>query len=328
MLSKVNMPFGNFSTAKAKLGISACLLGQKVRYDGGHKKDYFLTETFGRYVEWVPVCPELEVGMGVPRESVRLVGSKDKPKMIAERSGKDWTAQMNRFAAKRAKTLGALELSGYIFKKDSPSCGVERVRLYNSKGIPDREGRGLYAGAVMRELPLLPVEEEGRLNDPGLRENFIERVFAYHRWQQLMKEHKSVRALIAFHTSHKFLLLAHSVQHYQRLGRMVAEAKKKPIGEAYENYGRIFMEALAVHADAKKHCNALEHMVGYFSQQLSAPERRELVELIADFRRQLIPLVVPLTLIRHYVNKYGVIYLQEQVYLEPSPKELMLRNHV
>jgi uncharacterized protein YbgA (DUF1722 family)/uncharacterized protein YbbK (DUF523 family) len=328
MLFKVNMLSGNFSTAKAKLGISACLLGQKVRYDGGHKKDYFLTETFGRYVEWVPVCPELEVGMGVPRESVRLVGDRDEPKMIAERSGKDWTAQMNSFAAKRAKSLQALGLSGYIFKKDSPSCGLERVRLYNNRGIPDRKGRGLYAGVVMRQLPLLPVEEEGRLNDPGLRENFIERVFAYHRWQQLTKEHKSVRALIAFHTSHKFLLLAHSVQHYQRLGRMVAEAKKKPIGEAYENYGRIFMEALAVHANAKKHCNVLEHMVGYFSRQLSAAERRELVELIADFRRQLIPLVVPLTLIRHYVKKYSVIYLQEQVYLEPSPKELMLRNHV
>ena len=328
MLPKVNMAEPNFFTGKARLGISACLLGQKVRYDGGHKRDYFLTETFGSYVEWVPVCPELEAGMGVPRESVRLVGSKDEPKMIAERSGKDWTAQMNRFAAKRAKTLRALELSGYIFKKDSPSCGVERVRLYTSKAIPNREGRGLYAGAVMKELPLLPVEEEGRLNDPGLRENFIERVFAYHRWQQSMKEHKSVRALIAFHTRHKFLLLAHSVQHYQRLGRMVAEAKKQPLGEAYETYGRIFMEALAVHANAKKHCNVLEHMVGYFSQQLSAEERKELVELIADFRRQLVPLIVPLTLIRHYVTKYKVAYLQGQVYLEPSPKELMLRNHV
>jgi uncharacterized protein YbgA (DUF1722 family)/uncharacterized protein YbbK (DUF523 family) len=328
MLSKINMPSGNFFSAKAKLGISACLLGQKVRYDGGHKKDYFLTETFGRYVEWVPVCPELEVGMGVPRESVRLVGGRDEAKMIAERSGNDWTAQMNSFAAKRAKSLKALDLSGYIFKKDSPSCGVERVRLYNSKGIPNREGRGLYAGAVMRELPLLPVEEEGRLNDPGLRENFIERVFAYHRWQQLTVERKSVRSLIGFHTCHKFLILAHSEPHYRRLGRIVADAEKSPIGEAYELYGRLFMAALAVHATPKKHSNVLEHMVGYFSGQLSAEERRELVELIGDFRRQLVPLIVPLTLIRHYVKKYQVAYLKTQVYLEPSPKELMLRNHV
>jgi uncharacterized protein YbgA (DUF1722 family)/uncharacterized protein YbbK (DUF523 family) len=322
------MPSENFFTVKAKIGISACLLGQKVRYDGGHKKDYFLTETFGRYVEWVPVCPELEVGMGVPRESVRLVGDRDEPKMIAERSGKDWTAQMNSFAAKRAKSLQALELSGYIFKKDSPSCGLERVRIYNSTGMPDRQGRGLYAGAVMRQLSLLPVEEEGRLNDPGLRENFIERVFAYHRWQQLTVERKSGRSLIGFHTCHKFLILAHGESHYRRLGRIVAEAKKSPIGEAYELYGRVFMAALAVHATPKKHSNVLEHMVGYFSKQLTAEERRELVDLIADFRRQLVPLIVPLTLIRHYVKKYQVAYLKTQVYLEPSPKELMLRNHV
>ena len=319
---------GYFLSAKPKLGISACLLGEKVRYDGGHKRDFFLTETFGRYVEWVSVCPEFEVGMGTPRESVRLVGDKDKPSMITEHSGKDWTAAMNSFAAKRVKALKALELSGYVFKKDSPSCGVERVRLYSGNGAPTREGRGLFAAAVTRELSLLPVEEEGRLNDPVLRENFIERVFAYHRWQQLIKERKSLRALIAFHTGHKFLLLAHSVQHYQRLGRLAAEAKKQPIGEAYENYSRTFMEALGIHASAKKHCNVLEHMIGYFSKHLSAEERKELAELIADFRRQLIPLVVPLTLVRHYVRKYRVAYLQDQVYLEPSPKELMLRNHV
>jgi uncharacterized protein YbgA (DUF1722 family)/uncharacterized protein YbbK (DUF523 family) len=318
----------NSFTQKPRLGISACLLGQQVRYDGGHKRDYFLSETFGRHVEWVPICPELEVGMGVPREPVRLVGTREEPRMIAQHSGKDWTAKMIRFAAKRAKTLKALELSGYIFKKDSPSCGVTRVRIYSGEGVPHRAGRGLYADAVMRELTLLPVEEEGRLNDPGLRENFIERVFAYHRWQQLIKEHKSIRALIGFHTRHKFLLLAHSGQHYQWLGRIVAEAKQTPIGNGYEIYGRLFMEVLAVHGSAKKHSNVLEHMAGYFSKQLSAEERKELVELIADFRRQLVPLIVPLTLIRHYVKKYDVAYLQEQVYLEPSPKELMLRNHV
>lgn len=311
-----------------KIGVSACLLGNNVRYDGGHKKDLFLTETFGRHIEWVPVCPEIEVGMGVPREPVRLVTSQQGLRMIAEHSGKDWTAQMNSFAAMRAKALKALALSGYIFKKDSPSCGMTSVRLYRTLGVPARTGRGLYADAVMRELPSLPVEEEGRLNDPELRENFIERVFAYHRWQLSSKQHKSVRALVDFHTRHKFLILAHSARHYQRLGRIVAGAKQAPIANAYEIYGRIFMEALAVHATVNKHCNVLEHMVGYFSKQLSAGERKELVELIADFRRRLVPLIVPLTLIRHYVTKCGVAYLQNQVYLEPSPKELMLRNHV
>jgi uncharacterized protein YbgA (DUF1722 family)/uncharacterized protein YbbK (DUF523 family) len=317
----------NFS-AKPKIGISGCLLGQKVRYDGGHKRDQFLTETFGVYVEWVPVCPELEAGMGVPRKPVRLVGKAGEPHMIAERSGKDWTAEMKQFAARRVKSLKALDLTGYIFKKDSPSCGMERVRVYDPAGIPSRNGRGLFAAAVMKELPLVPVEEEGRLQNPVLRENFVERVFAYHRWQAWNGVQRSAKRLIAFHTGEKLLLLAHSPQHYQRLGRIVAAAGRPAIASTYELYGRTFMEALAVHATAKRHCNVLEHMVGYFSQQLSPEERRELVDLIADFRNHLVPLIVPLTLIRHYVRKYEITYLQGQVYLEPSPKELMLRNHV
>jgi uncharacterized protein YbgA (DUF1722 family)/uncharacterized protein YbbK (DUF523 family) len=324
----VNTTVENSFSGKAKLGISACLLGQKVRYDGGHKQDYFLTETVGRCVEWVPVCPELEVGMGVPREPVRLVGNVSDPRMIAERSGKDWTGNMQRFASRRVRALKELELSGYIFKKDSPSCGMERVRVYNRDGIPNRAGRGLFASAVMSELPLLPVEEEGRLNDPILRENFIERIFAYHRWQQHAHQRKSVRSLVDFHTRHKLLVLAHSEPHYRKLGRIVAEAKQSPIAAAYEQYSRLFMEAMSRHATAKKHSNVLEHMMGYFSKQLSKEERQELLELINDFRQRLIPLVVPLTLFRHYVKKYRVTYLENQIYLQPSPKELMLRNHV
>jgi uncharacterized protein YbgA (DUF1722 family)/uncharacterized protein YbbK (DUF523 family) len=318
----------DFFSAKPRIGISACLLGQKVRYDGGDKRDRFLTETFGPHVEWVPVCPEAEVGMGVPREPVRLVGDPAAPRMIAERSGKDWTRNMYRFNVQRVRTIKELELSGYIFKKDSPSCGVERVRVYNRNGIPSRAGRGLFASAVMSELPLLPVEEEGRLNDPSLRENFVERIFAYHRWQRHTHQRKSVRSLVDFHTRHKFLLLAHSERHYTKLGRMVAEVKQSPIADAYEEYGHVFMAGLAIHATVKKHCNVLNHIMGYFSKELSSSERKELIALIDDFRRKLAPLIVPLTLIRHYVNKYSVAYLQDQVYLQPSPKELLLRNHV
>ena len=313
---------------KPRLGISACLLGQRVRYDGGHKRDAFLTEMFGRYIEWVAVCPELEAGMGVPREAVRLVGTAASPRMVAERSGKDWTPAMTRFAAKRVAELARLELSGYVFKKDSPSCGLERVRIYNANNLPARNGRGLFAAAVTENSPLLPVEEEGRLNDPALRENFIERVFAYHRWQKQWVRRKSIATLVHFHTVHKFLLLAHGERRYRRLGRIVAAAKQNPIGDAYDEYGRFFMAALAVHATAKKHANVLDHMMGYFSQRLSPEERAELVQLIKDFRQQLIPLIVPLTLVRHYVRKYAVEYLANQVYLDPSPKELMLRNHV
>jgi uncharacterized protein YbgA (DUF1722 family) len=166
------------------------------------------------------------------------------------------------------------------------------------------------------------------LNDPILRENFVERIFAYHRWQRYAHQRKSVRSLVDFHTRHKLLVLAHSEPHYRKLGRIVAEAKQSPIAAAYEQYSQLFMETLARHATAKKHCNVLEHMVGYFSKELSKEERKELLELMNDFRQRLIPLVVPLTLFRHYVKKYRVTYLENQIYLQPSPKELMLRNHV
>ncbi|MGH7812345.1 MAG: YbgA family protein [Candidatus Binatia bacterium] len=313
---------------KPRLGISACLLGQRVRYDGAHKRDAFLTDIFGRYVEWVAVCPELEAGMGVPRETVRLVGTAASPRMVAEKSGKDWTPAMTRFAANRVTELTGLDLSGYVFKKDSPSCGLERVRIYHANNLPARSGRGLFAAAVTENLPLLPVEEEGRLNDPALRENFIERVFAYHRWQNQLVGRKSIATLVNFHTEHKFLLLAHSEHHYRRLGRIVAVAKQNPIRDAYEEYGRFFMAGMAVRATAKKHANVLDHMMGYFSQRLSPEERAELVQLIKDFRHQRVPLIVPITLVRHYVRKYQLEYLANQAYLDPSPKELMLRNHV
>ena len=328
MLSTVNTRMAKIFETKPKLGISACLLGQKVRFDGGHKRERFLTDLFGRFVEWIPICPEIEVGMGVPRESVRLVGPPSSPKMIAEKSGRDWTAAMNQYAAKRLSELAGSNLSGYVFKKNSPSCGMERIRVYSSKGMPERQGRGLFAAAVMKQWPLLPVEEEGRLNDLKLRENFIERVFAHHRWQQATAERKSLAALVRFHTSHKYLLLAHSQAHYRQLGVLVATAKQKSLGAVYDEYGRMFMQALTAHATEKTHANVLDHMTGYFSKQLTATEREELVQLISDFRHQLIPLIAPITMIRHYTKKYRVEYLQDQVYLEPNPKELMLRNHV
>lgn len=313
---------------KPRLGISACLLGQKVRYDGGHKQDHFLTDTFGRFVEWVAVCPEVELGMGIPRETVRLVGTPQNPRMVAERSGRDWSTGMRLYAAVRTRELTELKLSGYVFKKDSPSCGLERVPVYDSNHIPVRRGRGLFARAVIEKNSLLPVEDEGRLNDPALRGNFVERVFAFHRWQDLMAGSKSARALVDFHTRHKFLLLAHSERHYRRLGGLIAQMKRHSLRAVYEAYGRWFMEALAIRASAKKHANVLEHMMGYFSEHLSGAERKELVELIRDYRNEFVPLIVPVTLFQHYVKKYGVPYLRDQIYLAPSPKDLMLRNHV
>lgn len=317
-----------FATNKPRMGISACLLGQKVRHDGGHKRDLYITEHLGKIFEWIPVCPERELGMGVPREAVRLVGSLSNPRMIGDRSGTEWTEAMGTFAEKRIRELKSMNLCGFILKKGSPSCGMERVRVYGRSGVPNKHGRGLFAQALMANLPLLPVEEEGRLNDPRLRENFIERVFAYHRWITLTRERVSIASLVSFHRQHKFLLLAHSEKHFRRLGRLVADARERPLRSVFEEYGRLFMEALALHATARKHTNVLQHMLGYVSRQLTAEERAEALEVIGDYHRRMTPLIVPLTLFRHYVRKHHVAYLQDQVYLDINPKELMLRNHV
>ena len=316
---------------RPRLGISSCLLGERVRFDGGHKHDRFLTDQLGPYVEWVPVCPELEVGMGVPREAVRLEGDPQAPRMVGVRSRRDHTARMRRFAAARVRQLAGLDLAGYVFKKDSPSCGLERVRVYPAAngegGMPSRRGRGLFADAFVTALRLLPVEEEGRLNDPVLRESFIERIFAYRRWRTLAGR-PTRGALVAFHTAHKFQLLAHSPVLYASLGRLVGRAARQRPSALVAEYGTGFMAALGVHATRPKHVNVLQHVAGFCREHLDAADRRELAGLIDDYRRGLVPLVVPVTLLRHHVERHRVAYVLGQTYLAPHPKELMLRNHV
>ncbi len=312
-----------------RIGISSCLLGQKVRYDGGHKQDRYLTDILGPYCEFVPVCPELEAGMGVPREAVRLVGAADAPLMIGVRSGEDWTERMNRLAARRVAQLGKMDLCGYVLKKDSPSCGMERVKVYDPDGgLPDRSGIGLFARALLAGLPLLPVEEEGRLNDARLRDNFIVRVFAAHRLQTLFAARWSRDAVVRFHAAHKYLLLAHSPPHHKQLGQLVAAVKQHDPPTFRARYGALFMTALKVRATTKKNCNVLQHLVGHLREHTSAAEREDILTVIEDYRQELFPLIVPITLIRHYVRKHKVTYLADQVYLAPHPKELMLRNHV
>jgi len=312
-----------------RLGISTCLLGENVRWDGGHKRDRFVTDVLGPFVEWVPVCPEVEVGMGIPRETVRLERRKGEVRMVAPRSGADWTARMHRYARSRVRTLRKLDLSGYVLKRDSPSCGMERVRVYGGAGgMAEKKGRGLFAEALLEALPHLPVEEEGRLNDPVLRESFIERVFAYARLQELFAGRWTVGTLVRFHTAHKLQIMAHAPQAYRELGRLVAGAKGMPRRVLRERYAEGFMAALETRATPRRHVNAMQHMVGYFRELLDARDKRELLALIEDYRRGLVPLVVPLTLIRHHVDHFGVSYLQGQHYLQPHPKELMLRNHV
>lgn len=316
------------TTALLRLGISRCLLGDKVRFDGGHKRDSFLTDVFGRYVEWVPVCPEVEAGLSTPREAMRLVGDPDRPQLITIKSGTDHTEAMERMSSDRLRVLRELDLSGYVFKKDSPSCGIERVRIYNRDGMPSRQGVGIFARAFMKQFPLIPVEEEGRLCDPALRENFIERVFSYRRYQDLLLKSSTRQAVVQFHTVHKYLLLSHSQPHYQALGRLVGQAQRYRPKELAVKYGELFMKALAVKATVRKHVNVLQHIIGFFTTKLTPQEKGELLGVIEDHHRGLTPLIVPLTLIRHYVTIFDVSYIREQVYLNPHPKELMLRNHV
>lgn len=316
------------ATRPLRIGVSRCLLGEQVRFDGGHKRDVFLTEALAPFVEWVPVCPEVEVGLGTPRESMRLVGDKDEPRLLTIKTLVDHTRAMHHFSQRRVRELEALDLCGYVFKKDSPSCGLERVRIYGSHGMPMRNGTGLFAKAFTDRFPLVPVEEEGRLSDPTLRENFIERVFAYRRWRDLTLSRVTRQAIVAFHTVHKYLLLAHSRPHYQALGRLVGQADRYTPAELAEHYGVQFMEALRVKATVRKHVNVLHHILGYFKDQLREKARDQLREVIDDYHKGLTPLIVPLTLVRHYVNLFDVSYIQNQVYLNPHPKELMLRNRV
>jgi uncharacterized protein YbgA (DUF1722 family)/uncharacterized protein YbbK (DUF523 family) len=315
-----------------RIGVSACLLGAEVRFDAQHKRDSFLADELSRHVEWVSVCPEVEVGMGVPRESVRLVrGAQGQPLMLGNRSGADWTARMKALARARAKKLVAEDLSGYVLKANSPSCGMERVKLYESaaEGAPaERKGTGLFAAALMAALPSLPVEEEGRLHDPGLRENFIERVFAYHRLRGLWRTRWTLGSLVAFHTAHKMTLLAHSTDGYRALGRLVADGKKRSRAALRADYEAEFMAVLKKLATRGRHTHVLMHMMGHLRGGLDAAARQELLLLIEDYRQGLVPLIVPVTLLAHHVNRLNVAYLQGQVYLRPHPKELMLRNHV
>jgi uncharacterized protein YbgA (DUF1722 family)/uncharacterized protein YbbK (DUF523 family) len=300
-----------------------------VRFDGGHKKDEFLTSHFGRYVEWIPVCPEFEIGLGVPRESLRLVADGKSLRLVAPRSGLDHTEQMTNWTKERAGHLVDQGLCGYVLKRSSPSCGLERVKVYRGSGLLNRDGRGLFAAGLADRFPNLPMEEEGRLNDPRLRENFVSQVFCYRRWMDLQKEGLSRAAIMQFHASHKFLLMAHRQTGMRRLGNLIGQADRsvsaKQLGGDYFD---AFCEVMRHTPTRRNHTNVLHHLVGYFSEQIASDDRAELLEAIDRYRRDQLPLIVPLTLIRHYVRKLNVEYLKDQIYLDPHPDELKLLNQL
>ncbi len=312
---------------RIQIGVSSCLLGQEVRHDGSHKRSQYISKVLAEYFDFVPFCPEMAVGLGVPRPTIRLVNDSGIHRLVETKDPEaEYTDDMHRVSSQYCETLG--EICGYILKSKSPSCGMERVNLYNDKGHAEKKGVGLFAQNLLEKYPNLPVEEEGRLNDPHLRENFIERVFAYHRWQQLKKEGLNVSSLMEFHKKHKFSLLAHNEKIYRQLGPLVASATRENIEFVASDYIALFMQGMKTHATRKKHMNVLQHTMGFLKNDLSAEDKQELLELLDKYKGGQVPLVVPVTLFRHHLRKNPSNYIEEQHYMSPYPEELMLRNHV
>lgn len=310
-----------------KLGVSACLLGQNVRYNGGHSRDPFITDTLSQYVEFFPVCPEVECGLPIPREAMRLVGNPEAPRLVTSNTNQDHTERMLGWCSKKVRELEELDLYGFIFKKGSPSSGMERVKVYNTQGMPSNNGIGMFARTFMEHFPLLPVEEDGRLHDPKLRENFIEAIFVLKRWRESLSPKPTRRGFVEFHTKHKLLVMSHSQNHMRLMGKLIAEVKGYGIDEFRSEYQKLLMEALRLKTTPRKHTDVLMHCMGFFKKLLSSDEKRELLEIIEQYRQRHLPLIVPVTLLNHYVRKYDPPYLRDQYYLKPHPIELQLRNH-
>jgi uncharacterized protein YbgA (DUF1722 family)/uncharacterized protein YbbK (DUF523 family) len=312
-----------------RLGVSACLLGSRVRYDGGHQRDHFTVDILGPHVTWHAVCPEVGIGLGTPRETIRLEGTPAAPRLVPSRGGDDLSDAMREFAAAQAADLADAGISGYVLKSRSPSCGAFRVKVYGDSGQVSKAGRGIFAQVLMSTLPLLPVEEDGRLNDAGLRENFVERIFAYHRWQLFRESMPGRGDLVRFHTQHKLQLLSHGREGYGACGRLVAEMKGRRLDSVLDEYGTLFMTTLRRRATVRRHADVLYHVLGYLKRHIDAADRAEMVALIERYRQQQVPLIVPITLLHHHIGRHAVHdWLPAQTYLAPYPQELMLRNHV
>jgi len=310
------------------IGISSCLLGNKVRYDGQHKLDHFLAETLGAFVKFIPVCPEVECGLSVPRDAMRLVGNPENPELVTIKTKINFTEKMKTWGEIKLNELDSKNLCGFIFKAKSPSSGMERIKVYPEKGgVASKNGVGIFAAMFMKKFPLIPVEDDGRLHDPEIRENFIERVFIYKRWLEMIEKENTVHGLIQFHTKHKLMLMAHSPEHYRETGKLTASADKSNLKKLLPDYLKLLMDGLRKSATTKKNFNVLLHILGYFKNDLTPLEKKEILEIMENYRNELVPLIVPVTLLNHYIGKYNQAYLKEQYYLHPHPVELKLRNH-
>ncbi len=316
-----------FSLEKIPIGISSCLLGDRVRYDGGHKGHSYITGTLGEYFEFRSFCPELAIGLGVPRKPIRLVRtvSKDIRCVEIENQEKDYTEQLSQCADAQAEWVKSL--CGYILKKDSPSCGMERVKVWGDN-MPMREGVGLFARRLMERFPYLPVEEEGRLGDSVLRENFVQRVFVMQRWHTLIDAGLSVGKLVEFHARHKLIIMSRNQERYRELGRLVADTNKENLASNSQDYLLGLMQALKIRATRKNHVNVLQHIQGYLKNYLDPDDKQELVQTIENYRLGLLPLIVPITLLNHFFRKHPNEYISNSWYMNPYPSELCLQNAI
>ncbi len=315
------------SGLRIRVGISSCLLGKSVRYDSGHKQNRYITQILCRFFEFVPTCPEVAIGLGVPRPPIRLRGDAENPRAVGVTDSTfDVTDKLDDYARSWGKTARAF--SGYILKRGSPSCGMERVKVFDSKGMPSSHGAGIFAKRLMQQIPLMPVEEEGRLTDPVLRENFITRVYVYHRWQRMQLLNLNAGRLVEFHTRHKMLIRAHGEVGYQRLGRLVAEAGTRDIQDLAQEYLHVLMKTIKRPATRKQHSNVLSHLAGYLKRDIDAGDKAELVRVIDDYRLGRVPLVVPITMLKHHFRRCPDPYVGHQFYLQPHPEELQLRNFI
>lgn len=312
---------------RIRIGVSKCLLGEPVRYDGQHKHDHYITDTLGRYFEFVGVCPEVECGLGVPREPVRLVGDPANPRLVTSATGIDHTQRMTDWCARRVVELETEDLHGFIFKARSPSSGMENIKVYNDKGGFSGKAPGFFGRAFMRHFPTLPCEDEGRLNDPDLRENFIERVFTLWRFRQALHQKPTLGTLMAFHARNKFLIQSHHEKLMREMGRDLAGLKPRDVRDFIPQYEAKLMQAMKTIATVRRHTNILLHMAGYLRDVVDKGDRDELLATIDLYHQGVLPLIVPITLLRHYVSKHDIAYLRDQYYLEPHPLELKLRNH-
>lgn len=310
---------------KIPVGISSCLLGEEVRFDGGHKQDSYILGTLANYFTFQPVCPEVAIGLPIPRPPIRLVQYEEGIHVVGVKDPSvDVTDRLHDYGRKMASEMNGI--SGFIFKRASPSCGMERVKVYAPDGRSIDKAAGAFAEEIKKGQPLLPTEEEGRLGDPGLRENFIMRVFVYHRWQQLIAGGITPQKLIDFHSDHKYLVMAHNQSAYKRMGKMLANAGKEHLRELAAEYVTELMSALARPAPRRQHVNVLQHLLGYLKNQLDAEDKAEMLEVIEHYRDGIVPLVVPITLLKHHFRRHPHEYIERQVYLSPHPHELMLRN--